>query len=87
MRCLSISSGFLAEAKAASALNHPNIVTVHDVGTDGTLDYLVMEYVGGKPLNRLIPRNGLKLKEALRYAIQIADALAWRIEPASSIAI
>ena len=64
------------EAKAASALNHPNIVTVHDVGTEGKLDYLVMEYVAGKPLDRLIPRNGLKLKEALRYGIQIADALA-----------
>ncbi len=67
---------FLKEAKAASALNHPNIVTVYDVGTDGKIDYLVMEYVAGKPLDRLIPRNGLKLKEALRYAIQIADALA-----------
>ncbi len=67
---------FLAEAKAASALNHPNIVTVHDVGTQGDVNYLVMEYVPGKPLDRLIPRNGLKVKEALRYAIQIADALA-----------
>ena len=67
---------FLAEAKAASGLNHPNIVTVHDAGAEGDLDYLVMEYVRGKPLDRLIPRSGLKLKEALRYAIQIADALA-----------
>ena len=67
---------FLKEAKAASALNHPNIVTVYDVGTDGKIDYLVLEYVAGKPLDRLIPRNGLKLREALRYAIQIADALA-----------
>lgn len=66
---------FVREAKAASALNHPNIVTVHDFGTYGELDYLVMEYVAGKPLDRLIPRNGLKLKEALRYGIQIADAL------------
>ncbi|MFL6353147.1 MAG: protein kinase domain-containing protein [Bryobacteraceae bacterium] len=66
---------FVREAKAASALNHPNIVTVHDFGTCGELDYLVMEYVAGKPLDRLIPRNGLKLKEALRYGIQIADAL------------
>jgi len=48
---------------------------VHDVGTEGRLDYLVMEYVAGRPLDRLIPRNGLKLKEALQYAIQIADAL------------
>jgi eukaryotic-like serine/threonine-protein kinase len=67
---------FLAEAKAASALNHPNIVAVYDVGADGKLDYLVMEYVPGKPLDQLIPRNGLKLKETLPYATQIADALA-----------
>ena len=49
---------------------------MHDVGTEGKLDYLVMEYVAGKPLDQLIPRNGLKPKEALRYGIQIADALA-----------
>ncbi|HWR49690.1 MAG TPA: protein kinase [Bryobacteraceae bacterium] len=64
------------EARAASALNHPNIVTVYDVGSDRGLDYFVMEYVPGKPLDRLIPRNGLKLHEALGYAVQIADALA-----------
>jgi serine/threonine protein kinase len=66
----------LAEAKAASALNHPNIITVHDVGSEDARDYLVMEYVPGKSLEQLIPHNGLKLKEALLYAIQIADALA-----------
>lgn len=67
---------FVTEARAASALNHPNIVAVHDFSSDGGLDYLVMEYVKGKPLDRLIPRNGLKLKEALGYAVQIAGALA-----------
>ena len=66
----------LHEARAASALNHPNIVAVHDIGTDGKIDYLVMEYVPGKPLDRLIPHNGLKPQEALAYAVQIADALA-----------
>src|SRR6185369_13891399 len=39
---------FIAEAKAASALNHPNIVTVHDISTDRGLDFIVMEYVPGK---------------------------------------
>lgn len=66
---------FLREAKAASALNHPNIVTVHDFGSEGEIDYLVMEYVSGKPLDRLIPHNGLKAREALQYGIQIADAV------------
>jgi eukaryotic-like serine/threonine-protein kinase len=67
---------FLHEARAASALNHPNIVTIFDVGTDRELDYIVMEYVPGRPLDRLIPHNGLKLKEALAYSVQIVDALA-----------
>jgi Tol biopolymer transport system component len=64
------------EARAASALNHPNIVTLHDIGSEGGVDFLVMEYVVGKPLAELIPRQGLPVKEALRCAVQIADALA-----------
>jgi eukaryotic-like serine/threonine-protein kinase len=67
---------FLHEAQAASALNHPNIVTLHDVGCDGGIDYLVMEYVRGKTLDKLIPKDGLDLKEALRCAIEIASAFA-----------
>jgi serine/threonine protein kinase len=42
---------FLQEARAASALNHPNIVTVHDIANDGGVDFLVMEYVEGKSLD------------------------------------
>jgi serine/threonine protein kinase len=64
------------EARAASALNHPNIVTLHDIGSEGGIDFLVMEYVAGKPLAELIPHQGMPVKEALRCAIQIADALA-----------
>ena len=67
---------FVQEAKSASALNHPNIITIHDIATDGGLDFIAMEYVPGKALNQLITRKGLPLAEALRYAIQIADALA-----------
>jgi serine/threonine protein kinase len=64
------------EARAASSLNHPNIVTLYDIGSEGGIDFLVMEYVAGKPLSELIPRQGLPVKEALRCAVQIADALA-----------
>ena len=64
------------EARAASALNHPNIVTLYDIGSEGGIDFLVMEYVAGKPLAELIPRQGMPVKEALRCAVQIADALA-----------
>jgi len=63
------------EARAASALNHPNIVTLHDIGSEAGIDFLVMEYVAGKPLAELIPRQGMPVKEALRCAVQIADAL------------
>src|SRR5690349_412566 len=67
---------FIQEAKAASALNHPNIVTIHDVRVLDATDYMVMEYVDGKTLDELIPAKGLKAAEALRYATQIADAMA-----------
>jgi eukaryotic-like serine/threonine-protein kinase len=65
---------FVKEAKAVSALNHPNIVTLHDVGTDNGVEFLVMEYIEGKTLDKVIPPEGLELKQALQYAIEIADA-------------
>jgi serine/threonine protein kinase len=67
---------FLQEAKTASVLNHPNIVTIYDIGSDQGVDYLAMELVPGKSLDHLIPRTGFALSELLRYAIQISDALA-----------
>lgn len=67
---------FVQEAKAASSLNHPNIIVVHDIASDRGLDFIVMEYVEGKTLDQLIGRKGLKLNEALGYAVQIADGLA-----------
>jgi eukaryotic-like serine/threonine-protein kinase len=67
---------FVQEAKAASALNHPNIVVVHDIAEDRGVYFIVMEYVKGTTLDRLIGRKGLKLTEALGYAVQIADGLA-----------
>jgi hypothetical protein len=67
---------FLQEARAASKLNHPNIVTLHDMANDGGVDYLVMEYVAGKTLKELIRPDGLPISEAGGYAIQLAGALA-----------
>jgi Tol biopolymer transport system component len=67
---------FVQEAKAASALNHPNIITIHDIASEGGRDFMVMEYVAGKTLAELIGRKGLKLNETLRCGVQIADALA-----------
>ena len=67
---------FVQEAKSASALNHPNIITVYDIASCDSTDFIAMEYVPGKALNHLIPRRGLPLADALKYAVQIADALA-----------
>jgi eukaryotic-like serine/threonine-protein kinase len=67
---------FMQEARAASALNHPNIVTLHDIASDNGIDYLVMEYVPGKSLDKLITPKGLPLAEVIGYTTQIASALA-----------
>ena len=67
---------FWQEAQAASALNHPNIVTVHDMVTEHDAEYLVMEYVPGKTLAELIRPGGMPLKELLPIATQMAGALA-----------
>ena len=67
---------FLKEARAASALNHPNIVTLHDIANSSGVDYLVMECVPGKSLDKLISPKGLPLTDALNCAQQIASGLA-----------
>ena len=64
------------EARAASSLVHPNIVTVHDIGSDRNIDFIAMEHVDGRPLDELIPAAGFPARQALAYAIQIAGALA-----------
>ena len=64
------------EARAASALSHPNIVTVHDVGSDRNIDFIAMEHIEGRALDQLIPPAGLSPKQALAYAIQTTCALA-----------
>jgi eukaryotic-like serine/threonine-protein kinase len=67
---------FVQEAGAASALNHPNIVHIYDIDTAEGLDFIAMEFIDGKTLDELVGRKGLHLSEALRFAAQIADALA-----------
>jgi len=49
---------FVQEAQAASALNHPNIVVIHEINTENGVDYIVMELVKGRALDRMIPRHG-----------------------------
>jgi serine/threonine protein kinase/Tfp pilus assembly protein PilF len=66
----------MREARAASALNHPNIVTVYEIGSEGGVDFIAMEYVEGRSLAHAIPAKGLPLARALDYAIAIAGALA-----------
>lgn len=67
---------FVKEAKLASSLNHPNIITIYDIGQAEGVDFIAMECVTGKTLDQVIPRHGMRLNEALKCAVQIADALA-----------
>jgi tetratricopeptide (TPR) repeat protein/predicted Ser/Thr protein kinase len=66
----------ILEAKAASALNHPNIVTVYGIENAVGVDYIAMEYIQGETLANLIGSRGLSLSAVLNYATQIAAGLA-----------
>jgi formylglycine-generating enzyme required for sulfatase activity/predicted esterase/predicted Ser/Thr protein kinase len=63
------------EARAASTLNHPNIVTVYEIGSERDVDFIAMEYVEGQSLAHAISPKGLPLPRVLDYASQIAAAL------------
>lgn len=65
----------LEEARAASALSHPNICTIHQVGEIRGEPYIVMELIEGKPLSELIAKGGLPVESVLRYGVQVASAL------------
>ena len=67
---------FRVEARAAAAMNHPNIVTIHGVESDGDVHFIVMELVDGETLRQRIPAHGIALKEFFRIADQLTDAVA-----------
>jgi len=67
---------FRREAEAASALNHPNIVTIYEVGQDGSTHYIAMELVEGKTLRELLVAGLLPIRKAIEIAAQVAEGLA-----------
>jgi serine/threonine protein kinase len=67
---------FVREAKAISSLNHPRICTLHDVGHQEGIDFLVMEYLDGEPLSERLKKGPLPLKETLQIGMDICEALA-----------
>src|ERR1022692_1176759 len=66
---------FEHEARAVSSLNHPHICTLHDIGCQDGVDYVVMEYLEGETLAQQLKKGPLATEQALEYAIQITDAL------------
>src|SRR5690349_23227387 len=67
---------FIQEARSASALNHPNIVTIHDFGTVDGISYIVSEVVDGESLRVFIQQGPFPMGRLLNLAVQIADGLA-----------
>jgi eukaryotic-like serine/threonine-protein kinase len=67
---------FEQEAKSISGLQHPNICVLHDIGSQDGVDFMVMEFVPGRTLDKLIPAGGLPPEIALKYAVQVAEGLA-----------
>jgi serine/threonine protein kinase len=78
---------FVAEARAASALNHPNILTVFDAAVDGDTPYIVSELIEGTPLRAEMRGGPLPMRRLLDLAAQIADGLPTHTRQISSIAI
>ena len=77
---------FVQEAKAASALNHPGIVTIHDIRSDESIDFIVMEYVEGRTLEQMIPRRASGLPRLSAMASRSPTRWPRRTKRASFIA-
>ena len=67
---------FVREARSASALNHPNIVTIHDVGTADSTSFIAMELVTGTPLRSVLLEGALPVRRLLQVGVQLAEGLA-----------
>jgi len=67
---------FTQEARAASALNHPNILTIHEIGETNGTHYIATEYIEGETLRHHGQQSGMKLREAVDVMVQVASALA-----------
>src|SRR5262245_25316735 len=67
---------FEREARLASSLNHPNIITIYDIGEQNSIPYIAMELVEGKTLRELSGRGPLPVRDVISIAIQVADALS-----------
>ena len=66
----------LKEARSASALSHPNVCAIYEVGEHAGSPFIAMEYLDGTPLSERVTDRALPIEEAMNYAIQVADALA-----------
>ena len=66
---------FEREARAVSSLNHPNICTLHDIGSEDGVDFMVMEHIEGQTLADRLQKGALPLEEALKHGVEVADAL------------
>jgi predicted ATPase/serine/threonine protein kinase len=67
---------FAQEARSASALNHPNIITIHELGQHGSTHYIAMELVEGKTLRQLLASGSLPIRKTIEIAAQVAEGLA-----------
>src|SRR3989440_3381690 len=67
---------FVQEAKAASALNHPNIITIHEIGTEPGAHFMVTEFIDGENLRRYMRKVPVTLTDAIEIALQVASALS-----------
>ena len=67
---------FVQEARAASALNHPHIVTIYEIASHDGQEFIAMEFIQGKTLDSIIRAKGLRPQQVVKYAVQVADAMA-----------